>query len=99
MFYQQRHPKRPLSALAGVLIVTGFKLASPVLFKTMWSEGFTQFIPFMVTLVSIVFTDLLIGIIIGLVVSVILTKVVNKPKDDDEDEHDDSEEEEVSSES
>ena len=89
----------PLSALAGVLIVTGFKLASPVLFKTMWSEGFTQFIPFLVTLVSIVFTDLLIGIIIGLVVSVILTKVVNKPKDDDDDEHDDSEEEEVSSES
>ena len=83
----------PLSALAGVLIVTGFKLASPVLFKTMWSEGFTQFIPFLVTLVSIVFTDLLIGIIIGLVVSVILTKVVNKPKDDDDDEHDDSEEE------
>lgn len=61
----------PLSALAGVLIVTGFKLASPALFKKMWSEGPYQFAPFLITLVAIVFTDLLIGIIIGLVVSLL----------------------------
>jgi len=59
----------PLSALAAILIFTGFKLASPALFKKMWKEGRYQFIPFIVTLVAIVFTDLLIGILIGLAVS------------------------------
>lgn len=60
----------PLAALAGILLVTGFKLASPALFRQMWAEGRYQFAPFMITLVSIVFTDLLIGILIGLAVSV-----------------------------
>lgn len=59
----------PLAALAAILLVTGFKLASPALFKQMWNEGRYQFIPFMITLVSIVLTDLLVGILIGLVVS------------------------------
>lgn len=59
----------PLSALAAILLVTGFKLASPALFRQMWSEGRYQFIPFVVTLASIVLTDLLIGILIGLGVS------------------------------
>lgn len=61
----------PLAALAAVLLVTGFKLASPSLFRQMWSEGRYQFLPFLITLVSIVFTDLLIGILIGLGVSVL----------------------------
>ena len=61
----------PLSALAAILLVTGFKLASPQLFKQMWSEGRYQFAPFIITLVSIVLTDLLVGILIGLAVSVL----------------------------
>ena len=61
----------PLAALAAILLVTGFKLASPSLFRQMWSEGRYQFVPFLVTLVSIVLTDLLIGILIGLGVSVL----------------------------
>ncbi|MEM6687961.1 MAG: SulP family inorganic anion transporter [Planctomycetota bacterium] len=61
----------PLSALAAILLVTGFKLASPKLFKQMWSEGKYQFAPFIITLVSIVMTDLLLGILIGLGVSVL----------------------------
>lgn len=61
----------PLAALAAILLVTGFKLASPSLFRQMWSEGRYQFLPFMITLLSIVFTDLLIGILIGLGVSVL----------------------------
>ncbi len=61
----------PLSALAAILLVTGFKLASPALFRQMWSEGRYQFAPFMITLVSIIFTDLLVGILIGLGVSVL----------------------------
>lgn len=59
----------PLAALAAILLVTGFKLASPKLFRQMYSEGRYQFIPFLTTLLAIVFTDLLIGILIGLAVS------------------------------
>lgn len=61
----------PLAALAAILLVTGFKLASPMLFKQMWSEGRYQFLPFIITLVSIVVTDLLIGTIIGLCVALV----------------------------
>ncbi|MCA9196923.1 MAG: bifunctional SulP family inorganic anion transporter/carbonic anhydrase [Planctomycetales bacterium] len=61
----------PLSALAAILIVTGFKLASPQLFRQMWSEGRYQFLPFIITLVAIVRTDLLIGIVVGLCVAIV----------------------------
>jgi carbonic anhydrase len=61
----------PLAALAAILLVTGFKLASPKLFQQMWNEGRYQFAPFVVTLASIVLTDLLVGILIGLAVSVL----------------------------
>ncbi|MCA9019778.1 MAG: bifunctional SulP family inorganic anion transporter/carbonic anhydrase, partial [Planctomycetaceae bacterium] len=61
----------PLAALAAILLVTGLKLASPTLFRQMWSEGRYQFLPFMITLLSIVFTDLLVGILIGLGVSLL----------------------------
>jgi len=60
----------PLSALAAILIVIGLKLASPKLFKQMWSEGKDQFLPFIITIIAIVFTDLLIGVLIGLAVSI-----------------------------
>ncbi len=59
----------PLAALAAILVVTGWKLASPKLFKSMAAEGRNQFVPFIVTLLAIVFTDLLVGILIGLAVS------------------------------
>ncbi len=59
----------PLSCLAAILLLTGVKLASPKLFRQMWSEGFYQFLPFILTLISIVLTDLLIGILIGLAIS------------------------------
>jgi MFS superfamily sulfate permease-like transporter len=56
----------PLAAVAGILLVTGLKLASPRLFKQMWKEGRTQFLPFVVTVIAIMLTDLLTGILIGL---------------------------------
>ena len=59
--------KIPLSALAAILIVTGFKLASPKEFKTFYKKGWDQFMPFTITVVAIVFTDLLLGVTIGLV--------------------------------
>lgn len=60
----------PLSCLAAILIVTGFKLANWKLLKHMWAQGWTQFLPFVVTIVAIVMTDLLVGILIGLGVSI-----------------------------
>lgn len=60
----------PLSSLAAILLMTGLKLASPKLFKQMWSEGRYQFAPFIITVVAIVLTDLLVGIIIGLAISI-----------------------------
>lgn len=61
----------PLSALAAILITTGFKLASPKLFLEMWREGRYQFAPFIITIIAIVFTDLLTGVMIGLGVSIL----------------------------
>lgn len=60
----------PLAALGAILLMTGLKLASPSLVKQMWSEGKNQFLPFIITVVAIVLTDLLIGIVIGLAVSI-----------------------------
>lgn len=61
----------PLSALAAILLIVGYKLASPSLMKQQWKLGLNQFIPFIVTILSILFTDLLTGIIIGLFVGLI----------------------------
>ncbi|AUW60073.1 hypothetical protein C1T17_04390 [Sphingobium sp. SCG-1] len=61
----------PLSSLAAVLIATGYKLAKPKLFMERFKQGWTQFIPFVVTVGAILFTDLLIGIMIGLTVGFI----------------------------
>ncbi|WP_224484178.1 SulP family inorganic anion transporter [Robertkochia aurantiaca] len=60
----------PLSVLAAILFLVGYKLAKPSLFKQMFKLGWKQFIPFMVTILGIVFTDLLIGIGMGLVVGI-----------------------------
>ena len=59
----------PLASLAAILFVVGYKLAHPSKFQTMYSQGWTQFLPFIITIVAILATDLLIGIGIGLVAS------------------------------
>ena len=61
----------PLSSLAAILIVTGYKLASPKIISQMWKEGKYQFLPFAITVIAIVFTNLLTGILIGLGVSLL----------------------------
>jgi MFS superfamily sulfate permease-like transporter len=62
--------KIPLATLAAILLMIGFKLASPSVFKHMWENGRYQFVPFIVTVIAVVFSDLLKGVAIGLVVSV-----------------------------
>lgn len=59
----------PLSALAAILLLTGYKLAQPKLFIQLYQKGWKQFLPFIVTVIAIMLTDLLIGIMIGLVLS------------------------------
>ncbi len=61
----------PLSSLAAILFLVGYKLAKPALFRDMWKKGKSQFIPFIVTIIGIIFTDLLIGIALGMVVAIV----------------------------
>lgn len=61
----------PLATLAAVLILVGYKLAKPATFKHFWHNGKYQFIPFLATVLAVVFTDLLKGVGIGLAISVI----------------------------
>jgi MFS superfamily sulfate permease-like transporter len=56
----------PKSALAAVLIYTGYKLAKPALFKAYYKKGWDQFLPFVITIAAILLTDLLIGVLIGI---------------------------------
>lgn len=62
----------PLAVLACILFVVGFKLAKPSLFKQMYKLGWSQFLPFLVTIVGIVFTDLLKGIAMGVTVGLVM---------------------------
>jgi len=64
--------KIPLSVLAAVLFIVGWKLAKPALFKKMFDLGWMQFIPFIVTVLGIVFIDLLYGIGLGLAVGIVV---------------------------
>lgn len=57
--------KVPLSALAAILLVVGYKLTQVKVFKEQYKKGWEHFIPFVVTIIAIVFTDILIGITIG----------------------------------
>ncbi|HOZ69485.1 MAG TPA: SulP family inorganic anion transporter [Chitinophagaceae bacterium] len=60
----------PLASLAAILIMTGYNLAKPKLFRNLWSLGLKQFLPFIITIVVILSTDLLIGVSIGLLISI-----------------------------
>ena len=59
----------PLASLAGILIIIGYKLTPVKLYKDLWNLGLDQFIPFLVTVLAILFTNLLVGIFIGILIS------------------------------
>ena len=69
----------PLGVLAAVLLIIGYKLANPKQFLQMSKLGKSQFIPFIVTVIAIVATDLLVGILLGLAVGII-TILINSYK-------------------
>jgi MFS superfamily sulfate permease-like transporter len=62
----------PLTTLAAVLLLVGFKLCKPALFKDQWKAGKEHFIQYVVTIVAILLTDLLVGIGVGLGLSILL---------------------------
>ena len=62
----------PLAVLASILFIVGFKLAKPSLFLETYKLGWNQFIPFIVTIIGVVFTDLLTGIELGVAIGFIM---------------------------
>ena len=67
--------KIPLSVLAAILLIVGYKLAKPALFMKMFKLGWKQYVPFFVTIIGIVFTDLLMGIGLGLAIGIVVVLV------------------------
>lgn len=67
----------PLATLAAILLVVGYKLAKPALFASMYRLGWYQFVPFMVTVVGILATDLLVGIGMGMAVAIFAILLTN----------------------
>ena len=63
----------PLASLAAILIMVGYKLAKPALFKQMYQLGWEQFVPFTATVIGILATDLLKGITIGMIFGIFYT--------------------------
>lgn len=63
--------KIPLATLAGVLLLVGYKLAHPSKVKHFLDKGKFQFLPFIITIISVVWFDLLVGVGIGMVVAII----------------------------
>lgn len=59
----------PLASLAAILFVVGYKLSRPEVFKKMYHTGMYHFIPFLATIVGLIFTNLLIGI--GLLIALL----------------------------
>lgn len=70
----------PLATLSAVLILVGYKLARPAVFVHFWHKGRLQFIPFIATMLAVVFTDLLTGVGVGLVISIGFILIGNKKK-------------------
>jgi MFS superfamily sulfate permease-like transporter len=69
--------KIPYASLAAILLITGYNLTKPKLYRNMWSLGRKQFIPFVITIVVILLTDLLVGVSIGLLISIYYIIQVN----------------------
>jgi len=70
----------PLASLAAVLVLVGYNLAKPSILMHFWHKGYTQFVPFFVTFIMVVATDLLMGVLAGIGVSVVFLLLGNVRK-------------------
>ena len=76
--FQHQLGKIPFTALAAILVYTGFKLAAPVIFVRMYQIGKEQLLVFLTTLISTLLTDLITGILIGLLTTFLVHVLLNK---------------------
>lgn len=67
----------PLSCLAGILLVTGYKLTKPSAFVEMFQKGWAQFLPFVATVLAVLFTNLLLGVFLGIGVALVFILITN----------------------
>jgi MFS superfamily sulfate permease-like transporter len=58
----------PIATLAVILILVGYKLTRPSMYLKFYKKGFDQFVPFIITILAILLTDLLKGIAIGVLI-------------------------------
>ncbi|CAG0942989.1 partial C4-dicarboxylic acid transporter DauA, partial [Candidatus Brocadiaceae bacterium] len=77
MFLAQYLNYIPLSCLSAILLHTGYKLSKPALFKEHYQKGMSQFLPFVITVVAILISDLLMGIAIGIVIGLLFVMRAN----------------------
>jgi MFS superfamily sulfate permease-like transporter len=77
LFFAQYLNYIPLACLAAILLQTGYKLAKPKLFKKFYQKGWSQFLPFVITVGAILMTDLLEGMAIGMAVGLIFVIIAN----------------------
>jgi MFS superfamily sulfate permease-like transporter len=67
----------PLSALSAILLIVGFKLTNPKLYISIYKNGPSQFLPFIITIVAILLTNMLVGLGIGLAIGLIFILISN----------------------
>lgn len=73
--------KIPLATLAAVLLLVGYKLANPKTIKHFWKKDkIYQFIPFIITFLTVVFIDLLWGVGIGMVINILFILAGNSKR-------------------
>ena len=73
--------KIPLATLAAVLLMVGYKLANPKTLKHFWEKDkIYQFVPFILTFLAVVFTDLLKGVALGMIVNIIFVLIGNSKR-------------------
>lgn len=77
LFFATQLNAIPLASLAAILIATGWKLANPAVFKDMFAKTKYQYLPFIMTVVAVVFTDLLTGVMAGLAISIAFILIGN----------------------
>jgi MFS superfamily sulfate permease-like transporter len=70
----------PLSCLAGILLVIGYKLTKPSSYVEMYHKGYAQFLPFVATVLFVLFTNLLLGVFLGIAVALVFILITNFKK-------------------
>lgn len=77
LFFETLLNRIPLASLAAILIYTGYKLAAPSLFISLWRQGLVQFVPFLTTVAGIIFIGMLPGLLAGVLIQLLCSSVAS----------------------